>query len=189
MKTLSAGFAAAFAALMIMVWTVAAFAPAAHAQGGPVVLTVAGKIAKTNRGARDSFADPYFTGLDLEFDKAFAFDVAGLAALGMTKLATSYPDSDRKVEVEGPLLADVLKAVGASGETIVVVAIDGYAAEIPMSDIEDFPIVLALKSGGRWLGLGGRGPLWVVYPRDGFPALAGRDDSLWVWSAFFIQVD
>lgn len=161
----------------------------AFAQQGTALLTVAGKIAKTNRGPVDVFADPHFNGLDLEFDEAFTFDAAALMALGMKKLTATYPGSDRKVEVEGPLLADVLKAVGAKGETVAAVAIDGYTAEIPMSDVAAFPIVLALKSGGKWLAVGGRGPTWIVYPRDDFPALAARDDSLWVWGTFFLHVE
>ena len=174
--------------LLVVAWTALASTPVL-AQKGPTVLTVAGKIAKTNRGALAPSADIYFSHLDIEFDKAYQFDTAALAALGMHKLSATYPGSAEKVEVEGPLLADVLKAVGAKGETVVAVALDGYSAEIPMSDVTDFPIVLALKSNGKWLGLGGRGPTWVVYPQDDYPALKDRDDSLWVWSAFFILVD
>lgn len=58
-----------------------------------------------------------------------------------------------------------------------------------MSDLATWPVVLALKSGGAWLAVGGRGPAWVVYPVGDFPALADRDDAKWVWAAFFIRVE
>lgn len=179
---------AALAAMLVLAG-IALGAPPAAAQKGPTVLTVAGDIAKTNRGPLVAEKDIFFANNDLEFDKAYAFDIAALTALGMHKLTATYPGTARKVQVEGPYLADVLKAVGAKGDTVIVVALDGYAGEIPMSDVKAFPIVLALRSGGKWLGLGGRGPTWVVYPQDDYPALKGRDDSLWVWSAFFIQVE
>src|SRR3546814_2873972 len=91
--------------------------------------------------------------------------------------------------LEGPLLRDVLKAVGATGKTATVYALDGYGAKIPMTDLAAYPVVLALKSDGQWLGIGGRGPAWVVYPpRDKYPALKDADDSKWVWSAIRIDV-
>jgi hypothetical protein len=107
----------------------------------------------------------------------------------MHKLVTRYPGSERTVEVEGPLLRDVIEAVGGNGTIATVMALDGYAADIPMSDLTSWPVVLALKNNGEWLGIGGRGPAWVVYPESEYPALTGTDDARWVWAAFFIRVE
>ena len=155
---------------------------------GPALVTVTGNIENPNRGPADEFADAFFTSQDVEFQKAAAFDLESLEALGMKKITASYPDWPAEVTVEGPLLADVLAAAGAKGDTIVVRALDGYAPEIPMSDLTAYPVVLALKMNGEYLGLGGRGPAWIVYPRNDYPDLAETDDSKWVWSVFHMEV-
>lgn len=155
---------------------------------GPVVLTVHGNITSTNRGGVNDFEDAFFKFGDVKFDKAAAFDRAMLEKLGMKKLAVKYDTWPARYTFEGPLLADVLKAAGAKGGSIRVFAIDGYGAEIPMTDLEKYPVLLALKANGRWLGLGDRGPTWVVYPREDFAALKQQDDAKWVWSAIRIEV-
>jgi len=175
------------AALIVLATAFAAAMPAAAE--GPVMLTVSGKIAHSNRGPVDPFVDIYFKNLDIAFDKAYAFDRDALVALGMHNLSITFPGTDRKLEVEGPLLSDVLKKAGASGATATVTAIDGYAPDIALADLEKWPVVLALKSNGEWLGLGGRGPGWIIYPVDDHPEIPHADDAGWVWAVFYIRVE
>lgn len=157
---------------------------------GPVVLTIHGKIANANRGALDDFDDAFFKFGNVGFDKAAQFDLAMLEKLGMKTLTVKYDTWPKAYRFEGPLLADVLKAAGANGQTIKVYALDGYGAEIPLADLQQYPVLLALKADGQYLGLGGRGPTWVVYPRDDkHPALKSHDDAKWVWSALRIEVE
>lgn len=156
---------------------------------GPAVVTVAGAVEHTNRDAFDPFEDKLIAAHDFSFDRAFAYDIAMLERLGMKTLLVRYPDWPRAYTFEGPLLRDVLRAAGAKGKTVKVVALDGYTAEITMQELDDYPIMLAIKKDGRYLDLGGRGPTWVVFPRDGNKALAARDDSQWVWSAYLILVE
>ncbi len=163
--------------------------PAAAQDKGPTVLTVAGAIDNANRGGVDKFDDIVMTFHDLNFDKAFEFDRAALSDLAQHKIVTKYPGQDVTVEVEGPLLSDVLATAGAAGDTVKLVAMDGYAIEVPRAELEQFPVVLALKNDGEWLGLGGRGPAWVVYPQDDFDELAERDDANWIFSVFYIGVE
>ncbi|MEM9278952.1 MAG: hypothetical protein AAGA76_10280 [Pseudomonadota bacterium] len=162
----------------------------AHAEpsAGPAVLTVTGSISKPNRSAADEFADVFFSSHDVDFEKAAAFDLKALEALGMKTVRASYEDWPKTFTFEGPLLSDVLKAAGATGETLIVRALDGYAPELPMADTEKYPVILALKVDGEYLGLGDRGPSWVIYPRDDYPELAKEDDSKFVWSVYHIEV-
>lgn len=185
------GFIGAAAILSVLAIQAALGASPARAadDGGPVVLTVTGKIGKGNRAKLNKFDDAFLNHHKASFKKAFAFTRQGLAALGMHKLTTRYPGKDLRISVEGPLLRDVLKAAGAHGRKLFVLALDGYAAEIPIDELKTYPVVLAVKRDGRWLGIGGRGPAWVVYPLDDYPALAKRDDAKWVWAAFHIKVE
>jgi hypothetical protein len=157
---------------------------------GAVVLTVHGKITNTNRGAVNDFDDAFFKFGNVSFDRAASFDLAMLEKLGVKSRTVKYDTWPKAYKFQGPLLGDVMKAVGATGKSIKVFAIDGYGAEIPMTDLAQYPVILALKADGRYLGLGGRGPTWVVYPRDDkHPGLKSHDDAKWVWSAIRIEVE
>ncbi|MBM3586099.1 MAG: hypothetical protein FJX36_17385 [Alphaproteobacteria bacterium] len=148
---------------------------------------MAGAIGAANRGAPDAFADPFLCYHEIAFDRAYAFDRAMLEALGIRRITTRYPGTDRAIEAEGPLLRDVLAAVGATGAKVSAMALDGYAAEIAVDEAARYDIVLALRADGHDLKLGGRGPAWIAFPDD--PAFAERGDAAWVWGVFFLRVD
>lgn len=126
---------------LLAVVLVLAFATAANAQSlkapiGPVILTVTGKIAQTNRGAFDESKDIFFKNQQVKFDRAAAFDIAMLEALSQKTIEADYPQGGALHKFQGPLLRDVLKAVGADGRVVKVLAIDGYNQDIDMREIE-----------------------------------------------------
>jgi hypothetical protein len=159
----------------------------ASGPNGPVVLTITGDVGKTNRGPLDPFADKLIEAHGTRFERAMEFDYAALAALGMHTIKVQYPTWPAAYAFEGPLLKDVLNAAGVANGVLRPIALDGYAIDIPYSDLEKWPVILALKMDGRWLPIGGAGPTWVIYPRDRFPELAKEDDAKWVWGVSHIQ--
>jgi hypothetical protein len=177
------------AIVILSAWCGAATAQQLKAPAGPVILTVTGKIAHTNRGPFDEKADAFFKNQQVTFARAAAFDLAMLEALGMRTVRADYPQAGPLHSFEGPLLRDVLKAVGASGDTVKVSALDGYTQEIPMRELEQWPVILALKQDGAHLALGGFGPSRVVFPRHEIPALADRNDDQWVWGVVHIVAE
>jgi len=156
------------------------------APGGPVVLTIAGELGRTNRPAFDAFADSFLAYHEKSFEQAAAFDRAMLQALGMQTITVDYAAWPGVMRFEGPWLKDVLAAAGAAGRPITVVALDGYGVEIPADDIEARPWIVALKANGADLAIGGRGPTWVLYQTGG-PATAD-DEARWGWAVFYIEV-
>jgi hypothetical protein len=179
---------------LLAVALVFALGGTAHAQSlkapsGPVILTVTGKIAQTNRGPFDETRDAFFKNQQTTFQRAAAFDLALLESLGQRTIEADYPQGGALHKFQGPLLRDVLKAVGATGRTVKVAALDGYNQDIPMSEIEQWPILLAVKQDGAYLGLGDFGPTRIVYPRRDVPALADRNDDKWVWAVVHIAVE
>ncbi|MGO1121004.1 molybdopterin-dependent oxidoreductase [Rhodovibrionaceae bacterium A322] len=162
-----------------------------HAADGPALLTVVGKIGPGNRGASDDFMDIFLKFQDTRFDKAHTFDQAALEALPQHKATIQASTWPQAHVFEGPLLSDVLKAAGVPEEatTLKVRALDGYEPEVDITSVRDYPAILALKADGEYLGLGGRGPLWLVFPIQDYPALPQGDDSAWVWAVFYIEVE
>ena len=110
------------------------------------------------------------------------FDVAMLEALGGAKTITSTAWTDGQPTFEGVLLSKLMERVGASGATAVAIALNDYKVEIPVADFRQFPVILAYKMDGEFLKIRDKGPLWIIYPQDDFPALKTKQtQAKWVW--------
>ncbi len=138
---------------------------------GPVLVTVTGEIGRTNA------------------DGEARFDLAMLEALPGRETTSDTPWFDGPRSFEGPLLSALLEAVGARGRTLRVIALNDYAAEIPVEDVEAHPVILAVRMEGRLLSVRDKGPAFVIYPFDAAPELYnemifGRS----VWQVVRIEV-
>lgn len=161
----------------------------AQTPAGPAVLTVTGKIGRSNRPGFEATRDVFFNYHQRSFTQAFEFDLLMLEALGMREAVISYPGLTQPIAVEGPLLRDVLAAAGAEPGTIRITALDGFTTIIDHAALERENWIVALKAGGRYLSLGQQGPAWVVYARlDGKPGTA-QDEERWPWAAFLFEVE
>ncbi len=156
---------------------------------GPVLLTVSGEVANTNRGPSDPDTDKLFAFNDVTFDRAMVFDADALAALPQIEIATDFPKGGPTVTFTGPTLADVLAAAGADGDMVTIRAMDGYAVEVPTEDMLGKGAVLALARDGKPFGIGDFGPTQVVFPRAERPDLADMPDDWWVWQIYHIVVE
>ena len=155
---------------------------------GPILLTVTGSVSNTNRGGFDPETDKFFGYNEVEFSNAKEFDFSSLADLDMVKIKADFPKGRQVHDYEGPLLEDVLESAGATGDTVTIQALDGYAVEIPLKEIIDMGAVVALKRNGEMFGIGDFGPTQIVFPRAERSDLADMSDDNWVWSIFHINV-
>ncbi|WP_137955176.1 molybdopterin-dependent oxidoreductase [Burkholderia sp. 4M9327F10] len=139
---------------------------AGFAQAAPLALDVSGAIASIN--------DPSH--------KVYHVTEAQLLALPVHSITTSTTWTPRST-FSGPLLADILKLVGAHGSQIEVRTLDDYAETIPVSDCDRYGVIVAYSMNGKRLKVSDFGPLFIIYPRDAFPTeLSGADaDSKFVW--------
>ncbi|SDJ19681.1 hypothetical protein SAMN04487926_1374 [Paraburkholderia steynii] len=158
-------------ALMSALFTVFALAFASFgASAAPLTTTLAldvkGKIAKTN--------DDDHT--------VFHFSEAQLLALPVHSISTSTTWT-AKSTFTGPLLADILKTVGAYGDQIEIHTLDDYTYTVPVSDTSRYGVIVAYSMNGKRLQVSDFGPLFLIYPRDQFPGeLAGASaDAKFVW--------
>jgi hypothetical protein len=156
---------------------------------GPVVLTVTGAVDNANRGALDPDYDKLLAFNNVEFDRAMAFDLDMLQALPQVEVTTDFPKGGPQVTFTGPALADVLSAAGATGETVMIQAMDGYAVEVPTEEMLGAGAVLALSRDGKPLGIGDFGPTQVVFPRSERDDLADMPDDWWIWQIYHVSVE
>ncbi|SMY10008.1 hypothetical protein LOM8899_04182 [Flavimaricola marinus] len=120
---------------------------------GPVILTVTGDITRTNG---DGIA---------EFDREMLDNLAQRATTATT------PWLEGPHTFSGPMGTAILDAVGAQGETIQVVALNDYSADVPVQDLRDFDVIFATAIDGEILTVRDKGPLFLIYPFDENPDL------------------
>jgi len=83
----------------------------------------------------------------------------------------------------------VLAAAGATGQTVTIQALDGYAVEAPLAEMIAQGAIVATSRDGAPLGIGDFGPTWVVFPRADRADLKDMSDDRWIWSIFHIHIE
>jgi hypothetical protein len=126
--------------------------PLAEPSGSPV-LTLRGKLKRTNRG-----------------DSA-VFDMAMLEGVAQHSFSTKTPWFKDARKFTGPLLRDLLSLVGAHGTTLRVSALNDYRIDIPVEDARRFDLMLARLIDERPITVRDKGPLFMIYPFDSDPTL------------------
>ena len=167
-------------------------APQSSAAKGPTLLTITGAIGRSNRGALDPALDQMMAKHKLAFDKAHAFDFAALAALPAVTIRPTLEYDRKPHQLKGPLLTTVLQAAGATGTSVLMRAVDGYAPGIAIADAQKYRFIVATHLDGQPMALGGLGPLWAVYEADNFPEMAAKPvDQRFAqcpWGLYHIEV-
>lgn len=153
-----------------------------------VLLTVAGDINVTNRGPFDPDRDSIFQRLNIGFERAFAFDRPMLARLKQGKVTAVTAELGKAAVFTGPLLTEVLAAVGAASAKVRFVAVNNYEGYLEPEDIEGSDWILALEADGAPLGLGQQGPIWLINTRAPGETPNQSHRGHWVWAVFFMRV-
>ena len=138
---------------------------------GKVLLTVTGKITRTNAPGK------------AEFD----WDL--LTSLGMHQLKTSTPWTEETPTFEGVLARDLMTAVGATGSEVKATALNDYVSIIPLTDFDRYDTLLAIRMNGKTLSRRDKGPIWIMYPLDQHPEIydLGKIPHL-VWQLTQLEV-
>lgn len=148
------------------------FASGLDTPTGKVIVTVSGAISHTNDG-----------------DSA-QFDRDMLLALGVSDLRTETPWSEGINLYQGPLLSDLLNAVGANGNTLKVTALNDYSALVPTEDASKYKVLLAMDVNGKAMSVREKGPLFLLYPFSEMPELNNEvihNRSVWQIKAIIVQ--
>lgn len=117
------------------------------------------------------------------------FTMADLRAMPTTTLETSTVVTDGVHSFTGVLLRDLLDQLEATGDVITATALNDYVVDIPRADVEEFDVIVGYSMNGTELDRANKGPLWIVYPRDGHKALQDiRYDYRWVWQLSELEI-
>ena len=150
----------------------AASAAGLEAPGGPVILTLSGKLRLTNAGERAQF------------------DMTMLERLPQVSFITRTPWYTQPRKFTGPLLRDVLAAAGAHGAMLKTQALNDYRVDIPFEDAQRFDMIVARLLDDKPMPVRDKGPLFIVYPFDNRPELRNAlyfSRSAWQLKSIDIQ--
>jgi hypothetical protein len=160
----------------------------------PAILTVTGSIKKSNRGALDPALDQMMAKQKLQFDKAYVFDFAALAALPAITIKPTLEYDNKVHTLKGPLLTDVVRAAGAPDDSsrVLLRAVDGYSVVVSLADARKYRFIVATHLDGQTMPLGGLGPVWAVYDADRYPDMVAKPlperFALCPWGLYHIEV-
>ncbi len=117
---------------------------------------------------------------------AIRCDLPALERLPQKTLETRLPAPlglEGRHRWSGVSLGYFAKALGADRQSQVhLVALNHYAVSVPMSDLERFDPVLAMRINGERISVREKGPLILIYPFDQYRELAAQDylnRSIW----------
>ena len=169
----------------------ARFAPAraaAGTQGGPVILTIGGLVGAPNRGPFDSKRDRLFDHNNLSFEKARSFSAGELANFPPQSVNANIYGTEALAK--GPRFQDVLAAVKPGGEakTARLFALDGYGADIALTDIQSLIWILAMEANGRAFAIGDFGPLFAMRQLGPGEQKTEEEGAKWVHSLYYIEL-
>ncbi|OLL32392.1 molybdopterin-dependent oxidoreductase [Burkholderia sp. SRS-W-2-2016] len=161
----------------------------------PVILTISGAIARSNRGALNPSFDQLMARHQIKFSEAYGIDLPLLAGMKTVTIEPTIEYDAHPHKFSGPLLTDVLAHAGApTGDStqIVMHAVDGYAVMATLDKIRGYRFIVATQMDGKPLPLGGLGPLWAIFDADRIPELAAKPlkdrFELSPWGLYHIQV-
>lgn len=156
---------------------------------GMTLLTVGGEVANWNRGPVHEKRDGFLAFHEIRFNRAMAFDRAMLDALEQGRVTAAPPQVPGPAVFTGPTLKALLTATGTDPETLLVLALDGYAVELSRADRVAQDWIVATEVDGRPLPIGGTGPLWLVHSPAQGPAPSEEEEQRWVWAIFYMGID
>jgi hypothetical protein len=118
------------------------------------------------------------------------FTDADLLALPQRTVRTRTEFTDGVVEFVGPLARDAIGHFDIAGATSLhLVAANDYSIDIPISDILEYDVILAMEANGKRLSIRDKGPIWLMYPLDDHPEL---QDAVYnarlIWQLTFIEI-
>ncbi|MFI8417259.1 molybdopterin-dependent oxidoreductase [Serratia sp. NPDC078593] len=114
-------------------------------------------------------------------NQRYVFTERDLLTMPMRSITTSTSWTPQR-QFDGVAVADILTKVGAKGQTISMHALNDYYIDIPLSDVQQYGIILAYQMNGERLKIRNFGPLFLVYPRDD----AGAELNSPLYNARFI---
>lgn len=101
-----------------------------------------------------------------------SYSTEDLKALRPVTYVTENPYVDGPTEFTGVLLRDLMREFDVSDvEALRLRAINDYAVSVPVTDIENYDVIIAYAVNGEPMSVREKGPYWAMYPISDHPEL------------------
>ena len=139
---------------------------------GDVILTVTGNIGTTNVG------------------DTIEMDLATIELLDQVDYNYTEVDNDVSIMYRGPLMTDLLALwqVPEDATQIRITALDGYNVNVPIAELNRYPVFFAIKTDGEYTPISTRGPAQLVWPYSHFDFEEVVYNEYWIWQIQSIEV-
>lgn len=138
---------------------------------GEAVPAPAGRVVLVVRGAENANV-----GNDLRLDLEL------LDQLDQVEMSVDDPAATgERATFSGPLVRTVMALAGGRGDTIHAVALNDYEIDVPVSDADDLPLLLATRMNGAPMSVANYGPTRFIYPTDGYDLDPATYDPRLIW--------
>ncbi len=136
-------------------------------------------------------AQTALTVLQITGSREQVFTLEDLRNLNQVEILTANEFVDDQKLFRGPLARDVLTAMDVQvSADIKLTAANDYQVEIPVRELFDYNVILALEIDGKPLSLRDKGPIWLIYPMSDHAEL--RDpvfNSRLVWQLIKMELN
>ena len=99
-------------------------------------------------------------------DRGAVFDLQMLRDLAEHEYVTSTIWTDGVQTFTGVPVAVLMERLDVDGGTLLAKAINDYAIEIPVDEVDPKAPMIAYLMNGKEMSRRDKGPLWIVYPYD-----------------------
>lgn len=138
-----------------------------QAPSGRVILEVTGALERTTDGTEA------------------LFDLDQLESLGLTEISTESPWTDGMTTFQGVPLSALVEHIGATGDTVRLLALDDYTVTLPTSDFDRYQPILATRRDGEPMRIRDKGPIWIIYPWSDYPEIQNEENyAKAIWQVF-----
>jgi hypothetical protein len=116
--------------------------------------------------------------------------LAEIRALPKAATTTHTPWHSGAVKFEGASGEELMKYIGASGQTLKIWALDDYSIKVPVVDFAKYGSIVAYRIDDKDLTIETKGPLFLIYPFDEKPEIANETFySRCIWQIARIEVE
>lgn len=121
---------------------------------------------------------------------ALSFDIPTLERLGLVEYTVNDPWLKDTLTYTGILMSDLLTFAGTlhTAQSVHIVALDDYQVDIPIADINKWPILLATRANGEYIGVDEYGPTRIIYPYGSHTIEPSNHNDQWIWSLRSMEV-
>jgi hypothetical protein len=154
----------------------------------PILLTVGGLAGAPNRSGSVPSRDRLFDHNNIAFQKARSFSAQELSAMPYHSVRANIYGTE--AVARGPRLAEIVTRASplAGASTLRLFALDGYGAEIPITQALKQEWILAAEADGRAFEIGSFGPLFAMRQLGPDEKKSDEEDAKWVHSIYYIEL-